>query len=123
MTVSGSFRDPAGRVFTHGGSVLREVRQVYRGEYDLLMGYGLYEHLIREGLLVAHEEITGCPVITADTYKILKPVKIPFISYLYEWKRRTLSLAISVCHPSDIVSKSNTNHNATGLSLAACLNM
>lgn len=80
MTVSGSFRNPAGRVFTHEGRVRREVRQVYRGEYDHLIGFGLYGHLVREGLLVAHEEITGCPAITADTYEVLNPVQIPFIS-------------------------------------------
>jgi hypothetical protein len=34
MNVSGSFRDPAGRVFSHEGVVLREVRWGYRDEYN-----------------------------------------------------------------------------------------
>ena len=85
MTVSGSFRDPSGRVFAHEGGVLREVRQVYWEEYDRLMGSGLYEELVADGLLVAHQEIADYPAPSTDSYKVLKPVTIPFISYPYEW--------------------------------------
>ena len=85
MTVSGSFRDPAGQVFVHEGSVLREVRRVYQDEYNHLMGSGLYEVLARSGCLVEHTEIPDYPASSVNTYKVLEPVKIPFISYPYEW--------------------------------------
>jgi len=49
------------------------------------MGSGLYEELVADGLLVAHQEIADYPAPSTDSYKVLKPVTIPFISYPYEW--------------------------------------
>jgi len=49
------------------------------------MNSGCYHHLIEKGLLIPHEQIhqnlTGDP----DFYLTLKPERIPFISYPYEW--------------------------------------
>lgn len=80
MNVWGSFRDPAGQVFSHQGVVLREIRQVHREEYDVLMASGLYENLVGQGLMVGHEEVAGCPPCSDATYKILRPEQIPFVS-------------------------------------------
>jgi len=93
MNVSGSFRDPAGQVFSHEGVVLREVRRPYIDEYDQLMASGLHQELVKDGLLVDHEELTDFPPLSTETYKILKPQQIPFISYPYEWSFNQLKQA------------------------------
>ena len=93
MNVSGSFRDPAGRVFSHEGVVLREVRWGYRDEYDELMSSGLYAKLVSQGLLVEHQELDDFAGGSDETFKVLKPEQIPFISYPYEWSFSQLQQA------------------------------
>jgi hypothetical protein len=86
----GSFRDPSGFVFTHAGEIYRCVRMEYRRHYDALMSSGLYEALTGARLLVPHDEVAS-PLLpdttggTGDVYKVLKPQRVPFISYPYEW--------------------------------------
>ena len=93
MNVSGSFRDAAGRVFSHEGVVLREVRWGYRDEYDELMSSGLYAKLVSQGLLVEHQELDDFAGGSDETFKVLKPEQIPFISYPYEWSFSQLQQA------------------------------
>jgi hypothetical protein len=81
--VPGSFRDPSGFVFQREGTLYRQVNTVHRENYDHLMASGLYEKLVAAGLLIPHEE-TGDPV-TADAYRVIRPEKVGFISYPYEW--------------------------------------
>lgn len=88
-----SFRDPSGFVFTAGGEVLRQVNHVYRDQYDFLMGSGLYEKLVKSGLLVPHEEVDTAPASRCDSYKILRPEPVPFVSYPYEWSFSQLKAA------------------------------
>jgi len=84
--LSSSFRDPSGFVFSHAGSVYRQVNHCFSSTYEAFIGSGLYEKLIDRSLLVPHEEVAGIDVgTTTDCYKILKPRQIPFISYPYEW--------------------------------------
>jgi len=91
--VPGSFRDPRGVVFESDGVIYREVRQDYRGDYDRLMQSGLYGVLVEEGLLIPHEEISLDSEAGPDTYRILRPERIPFISYPYEWSFSQLRVA------------------------------
>jgi hypothetical protein len=81
--VPGSFRDPSGFVFQREGILYRQVNQVHREDYDLLMSSGLYEKLVAAGLLVPHHE-TGDPV-TGDAYRVLRPERVGLVSYPYEW--------------------------------------
>ncbi len=81
----GSYRDPSGRVFHDGGKVLRRVNLIYKENYDALMSSGLYDALVRDGLLVPHAERAKGPGTPEECYKILEPELIPFISYPYEW--------------------------------------
>ncbi|MHC5060963.1 MAG: SAM-dependent methyltransferase [Planctomycetota bacterium] len=83
--IPSSFRDPSGFVFTQGGSVYRQVNNVYRDNFEHLINSGLYQTLIEEGLIVAHEEAGIDLGLTEDAYKVLKPEQIGFISYPYEW--------------------------------------
>lgn len=84
-TVSGSFRDPSGYLFSHEGTLYRQVSRVYQPHYDLLNQSGLYEALVAERLLIPHREVAPpCP-LPEDTCKVLQPELVPFISYPYEW--------------------------------------
>ncbi|NLN77481.1 MAG: SAM-dependent methyltransferase [Armatimonadetes bacterium] len=83
---AGSFRDPSGFVFWRDGAIYRQVNRIYKDHYDHLMASGLYEHLVAEGLLIPHEEVTDAPELSADgAYKVIRPEMVPFISYPYEW--------------------------------------
>jgi hypothetical protein len=80
-----SFRDVDGFVIQRGSTITRFIQQSYAHNYELLMGSGLYQRLVDEGMLVAHQEI---PLVTEEErkyFKILEPKFIPFISYPYEW--------------------------------------
>src|ERR1043165_5499796 len=53
------------------------------------MESGLYEKLVKAGLLIPHIEVDRSPAeseaVQAAAYKILQPERVPFISYPYEW--------------------------------------
>ncbi len=80
-----SFRDPSGSLFAREGVLYRRVNAVYAPHYDQLMTSGLYEDLVGKGLLVPHEEVAVDGEEAAGAYKILRPERVPFISYPYEW--------------------------------------
>lgn len=82
----GSFRDPAGFVFSQGETLYRQVNLTGKKDFDFFISCGLYDKLSGEGLIVAHSEValSGLPA-DRQRYKVLKPMPIPFISYPYEW--------------------------------------
>jgi len=49
------------------------------------MDSGLYEKLVRAGLLIPHVEVDQAPAQSDAAFKIIQPEKVPFISYPYEW--------------------------------------
>lgn len=83
----GSFRDPAGFIFTHQGTVYRQVNAVSKPDYDHFMKSGLYKQLSQKGYIVSHTEVKKLAGLPSDKnrYKVLQPENIPFISYPYEW--------------------------------------
>jgi hypothetical protein len=83
---SSSFRDPAGHIFYSNSILYRSISNGYKENYKKLMESGLYEALREAGLLVPHEDVseTFCEPDT-ETYKIIQPLEIKFISFPYEW--------------------------------------
>ncbi len=51
-----SFRDPSGFLFTKDGVLYRQVNQSYAPDFALLKDSGLYDKLIKAGLLIPHIE-------------------------------------------------------------------
>jgi hypothetical protein len=84
-----SFRDPAGSVFYKNGEVFRLVNESYLIHYQKLMASGLYAKLVEKKLLIPHTETSKNPLI-------LKPEKVPFISYPHEWSFSQLKEAALV---------------------------
>lgn len=83
--IAGSFRDPSGFVFERDGEIFRQVNLAYKENFDFLEKSGLYDLLVKKGLLIPHTTENNTPAPSPDAYKILKPRRIPFISYPYEW--------------------------------------
>lgn len=83
--VSSSFRDPSGFLFFHDNEIFRQINSIYKSKYDHLMNSGLYENLVNKGFLIPHEEVDMPPPDPKNVYKIIKPEKITYISYPYEW--------------------------------------
>jgi hypothetical protein len=78
--VPGSFRDPAGHLFVADGTLYRRIEPAGREGFDRLMDSGVYDALVRDGLLLPHEDAGE-----DHGARIIKPEPIQFISYPYEW--------------------------------------
>lgn len=77
-----SFRDPSGFVFVQDGALYRQVNIGYKLQYDRLMSSGLYERLVKKGLLISHQEVQ---LNLQSGYKVIQPEHVRFISYPFEW--------------------------------------
>ncbi|HER43400.1 MAG TPA: SAM-dependent methyltransferase [Candidatus Eisenbacteria bacterium] len=83
--LAGSFRDPDGFLFHRDGRLYRQINERYQAEYELLMGSGLYDSLVRSGSLVPHEEADISFAFSAGACRVIRPEPVPFVSYPYEW--------------------------------------
>ena len=83
--VSSSFRDPSGFLFYRDDILYRQINKSYQENYKHLIESGLYEELIDSKNLIPHEEVDVEPAKSKISFKIIKPEKILFISYPYEW--------------------------------------
>ena len=83
--ISGSFRDPSGFMFLRDGRLYRQINNVYKNDYGYLINSGLYKALIKKNLIIPHAEVSLKNHESNNYYKIIKPKKVNFISYPYEW--------------------------------------
>jgi hypothetical protein len=83
--VHSSFRDPCGFLFTRDDVLYRQINKCYIREYEVFTECGLRGDLVKNDMLVSHDEVDIGLSVTDDAYKVIKPQKIPFISYPYEW--------------------------------------
>lgn len=78
-----SFRDPSGFMYAADGELYRQVNRSYAAHFDALVRSGLYEALVGRGWLVRHEDVDR--PAGPDAYRTLRPERIPYVSYPYEW--------------------------------------
>ena len=91
--LAASFRDPSGFLFSRGEVLYRQVNRAYEQEYARLMDSGLYEKLVKAGLLISHVEVEQAPAPertsglreSETVFKVIQPKRVLFISYPYEW--------------------------------------
>ncbi len=82
----GSFRDPSGFVYTRDGVLLRQINASFAADWDYLVASGLLTTLQERGLLVGHEpEPIDAAAAPATAHAVIRPERIDFISYPYEW--------------------------------------
>jgi hypothetical protein len=81
-----SFRDPSGFVFSHNGSIYRQINESFATAFDQFMASGLYQALVAKGYLVSHEDVTASDIPREPgCHKVIAPQQVPYISYPYEW--------------------------------------
>jgi hypothetical protein len=85
QAVEGSFRDPSGFVYTRDGTLFRQVNSGFRQTFEAFLASGLCDELVRDGFLVPHEPVGLEYSATPEAYAVLRPERLPFISYPYEW--------------------------------------
>ncbi len=75
-----SFRDPSGYMFYDGDTLRRQINPIYFKQYAALKEKGVFKTLIKNKLLIGHQE-------TAVTEHgiVITPDPIPFITNPYEW--------------------------------------
>ncbi len=116
--IAASFRDPSGFVFVDAGQLFRQVNRSYRNHYDQFLQSGLYDDLTGRGLLISHAEVDHPQLQEADAYRVLRPQRIPFVSYPYEWSFSQLQdaalLTLDVlkrCLARDMILKDASAYN------------
>ncbi|MDO8549847.1 MAG: SAM-dependent methyltransferase [Ignavibacteria bacterium] len=86
MTIEkSSFRDNDGFIFYEHDEIFRAIAYSYKENYEHLIKSGLYDYLIKENLLISHSEDESNDKLNTHIFKIIKPQKVDFISYPYEW--------------------------------------
>ncbi len=80
-----SYRDPSGFIFEKEGTIYRQVNTSFREHFDYFIASGCYQHLTEKGLLISHEQVNQDLTGDGNYYATIKPQKISFISYSYEW--------------------------------------
>ncbi len=80
-----SYRDPSGYIFEREGTVFRQVNTNFKDDFDFFIASGCYKKMVEKGWLIPHETLTENLTGSSDYYLTLKPEKINFISYSYEW--------------------------------------
>jgi len=83
--VAGSFRDPAGFVFTRDGVLYRQVNRTFAETFAQLSSSGLYDALVEQGLLIPHATADVEPAEPATAATVIRPEPVDFVSYPFEW--------------------------------------
>jgi hypothetical protein len=80
-----SYRDPSGFIFTYNGEVYRQVNRVYKKDFERFIASGLYEELVKENLLLPHQQFHTNFTGDKNWYITLKPEQLDYVSFPYEW--------------------------------------
>jgi ribosomal protein L11 methylase PrmA len=81
-----SFRDPSGFLFEgDDGQLYRQVNRRYQPDFEMLHKSGLYDELASRGLLINHDILDNVQPFSDDGFCVIRPRRIGFISYPYEW--------------------------------------
>lgn len=96
QALEGSFRDPSGFVYTRDDTLYRQVNTCFEQNFEAFLASGLYDELVRERLLVPHEHVGLELAATSEAYAVIRPERVKFISYPYEWSFGQLQDAASL---------------------------
>jgi ribosomal protein L11 methylase PrmA len=84
---AGSFRDPGGRIFSAGDTILRTVTEAAAEDFTAVNQSGIMRRLADAGQLVDFTDVTAqAPAYGLEAARaVLAHPRLPFISYPYEW--------------------------------------
>lgn len=83
--VPGSFRDPAGFVFKRNEVLYRQINSGFDEDISLLSSSGLQETLLQAGMVIDFEVVDIGLGATKDAVLVIRPSKVRFLSYPFEW--------------------------------------
>ena len=82
---AGSFRDPSGFIFWQDGQPYRQIQKRFATEWDAFEASPLKRRLIEDALLIPYESVPLERANGPDAHAVIRPERIEFISYPYEW--------------------------------------
>ena len=82
---AGSFRDPSGFIFWQDGQPYRQIQRRFAAEWDAFEASPLKKRLIDGDRLIPYEPVSIERAQGPDAHAIIRPERIEFISYPYEW--------------------------------------
>ncbi len=82
---AGSFRDPSGFVFWRDGQPYRQIQGSFAAEWDAFEASPLKQRLIDGDRLIPYEPVPIEWAQGPDAHAVIRPERIEFISYPYEW--------------------------------------
>lgn len=82
---AGSFRDPSGFIFWQDGQPYRQIQRSFAADWDAFESSTLKTRLIVKGLLIPYESVPIERAQGDDAHAVIRPERIDFISYPYEW--------------------------------------
>jgi hypothetical protein len=82
---AGSFRDPSGFILWQDGQPYRQIQRSFATEWDAFEASPLKQRLIDGDRLIPYESVPVERAQAADAHAVIRPEKIEFISYPYEW--------------------------------------
>jgi ribosomal protein L11 methylase PrmA len=94
--LSGSFRDPSGRVYEINGQIFRTVSASFAAEFEFVESTGLLRRLIADNLLLPFEQADAGDLrarFPRDIKHVLQIPRLRFVSYPYEWPFSALKAA------------------------------
>jgi ribosomal protein L11 methylase PrmA len=80
-----SFRDPSGFVFWRHGQPYRQIQQSFATEWDAFEASALKRRLFDQRRLIPYEPVDLELATTPGAHAVIRPERIEFISYPYEW--------------------------------------
>ena len=85
LSNTGSFRDPSGQVFNKNGNIYRSIYEPGVQDFEAARDAGIYDKLIKYGLLLSHEEVNQSGLNPEGSIYCLNHPRLPMISYPWEW--------------------------------------
>jgi hypothetical protein len=80
-----SFRDPSGHVFWRDGEPHRQIQASFAAEWDAFEASDLQATLQDRGWLIRHEPANIDLAASPGAHAVIRPERVEFISYPYEW--------------------------------------
>src|SRR5215217_6932771 len=81
----GSYRDPGGFVYRRDGVIFRQIDAPAIDGWQQFLASGLAGRLIADGRLIRHDPASLQDAATPTARAVIRPERIPFVSYPYEW--------------------------------------
>src|SRR5687768_11235596 len=82
---AGSFRDPSGFIFWQDGQPYRQIQRSFAAEWDAFEASALKQRLIDGDRLIPYEPVALGRAQGPAAHAVIRPERIEFISYPYEW--------------------------------------